>query len=75
MQNGTFPGLQEVLGETESTNEEVVAVATTYILALYGQARAQSLEAARFNLFKLKKRKLQGILFTPYIGKFQNNTH
>ena len=56
MQIGTFPGLQEVLGETKSTNEEVVAAATTYVLALYGQPRAQSLESARFNLFKLKKR-------------------
>ncbi|KAK3098071.1 hypothetical protein FSP39_015885 [Pinctada imbricata] len=56
MLNGTFPGLQEVLGETKSTNEGVEAAATTYVLALYGQSRAQSLESARFNLFRLKKR-------------------
>ena len=44
--NGTFPGLQEVLGETKSTDVEVAAAATTYVLAFYGQSCAQSLESA-----------------------------
>ena len=55
MLDGDFSGLDDVLSGVGATHEDLLITATTFFLALYGQAGETSIESARFTLYTRNK--------------------
>ena len=53
-QNGVT-GLDSVLGEMDASEEDLMATATTFFLALYFQKNSNSINAARYDIFSEAK--------------------
>ena len=56
---GDFSDLDDVLGEEGVTQADLMKVAITFFIAMYGLPRGTSIESARFVVFAKKTRKTQ----------------
>ena len=62
---GDLPGLADVMGEEDSTQVNLMEVAKTFFLALYGQPPRTSMESAHFTLFTKKKKSPKVMALPP----------
>ena len=56
LQGSTIPGLDTVLGEPDATHSDLKDTGTAFFLTLYGQKKAKSINNARYQIYRGRKK-------------------